>query len=188
PRSEFRSPRTPDAHASVSSPAAAAAIRRTGFMERHLGLPDHSGLMLAARITLPHFSVSAATKLPKSEGEPAITVPPRSASRALSWGSARAALISLLSLLTISAGVPVGPPTPYQPPVPSPLPRCSRFRPRPSRLASKSSRTRCGGPSMAAPHPDLQDYRFTDIADCCARAARGHAAIAPPSRVMNSRR
>src|SRR5215813_11148219 len=33
----------------------------------------------------------------------------------LKLGSARAALISLLSLLTISAGVPVGPPTPYQP-------------------------------------------------------------------------
>ena len=76
---------------------------------------NHSGLMLAVRITLPHFSVSSAMSLPKSEGEPAITVPPRSASRALSWGSARAALISLLSLLTISAGVPEGPPTPYQP-------------------------------------------------------------------------
>src|SRR5262245_46447067 len=74
-----------------------------------------SGLMFAARITLPHFSVSSAISLPKSAGEPAITVPPKSASRALSGGSARAALISLLSLLTISAGVPVGPPTPYQP-------------------------------------------------------------------------
>src|SRR5215510_14981529 len=74
----------------------------------------HSGLMPANLTTLAHFSVSAATKLPKSEGEPAITVPPRSASRALSWGSVRAALISLLSLFTISAGVPVGP-TPYQP-------------------------------------------------------------------------
>ena len=79
------------------------------------GRADHSALMPANLTTLAHFSVSAATKLPKSEGEPAITVPPRSASRALSWGSARAALISLLSLLTISAGVPEGPPTPYQP-------------------------------------------------------------------------
>src|SRR5262245_42497799 len=33
----------------------------------------------------------------------------------LKLGIGRAALISLLSLLTISAGVPVGPPTPYQP-------------------------------------------------------------------------
>src|SRR5262249_17513239 len=92
------------------------AIRKTGFMEyRARPTPNYSALMLAARITLPHFSASSLMSLPKSEGEPAITVPPRSASRALSWGSARAALISLLSLLTISAGVPVGAPTPYQP-------------------------------------------------------------------------
>src|SRR5262245_9756206 len=76
---------------------------------------NHSRLMPANLTTLPHFSVSAATKLPKSAGEPAITVPPISASRALSWESARAALIWLLSLLTISAGVPVGAPMPYQP-------------------------------------------------------------------------
>src|SRR5262249_58568934 len=88
-------------------------IRGTGVTEYRSEFSDHSGLMPANFTTLPHFSVSAAMKLPKSEGEPAITVPPRSASRALSWGSARAALISLLSLLTISAGVPLGPPTPY---------------------------------------------------------------------------
>jgi hypothetical protein len=41
-------------------------------------------LMLAARITLPHFSVSSAINLAKSAGEPASTVPPRLASRA-SW-------------------------------------------------------------------------------------------------------
>ena len=68
--------------------------------------------MLAARITLPHFSVSSAMSLPKSAGEPASTVPPRSASRALILGSARPALISLLSLSTISAGVFLGAPTP----------------------------------------------------------------------------
>jgi hypothetical protein len=28
----------------------------------------------------------------------------------------------------------------------------------------------------------------TGIAGCCARAASGHAAAAPPSRVMNARR
>src|SRR6266540_776237 len=37
--------------------------------------------MLAARITLPHFSVSSAMSLPKSAGEPASTMPPRSAMR-----------------------------------------------------------------------------------------------------------
>ena len=65
----------------------------------------HSALMLAARITLRHFSVSSAMSLPKSAGESVSTSPPRSASRALILGSARAALISLLSLSMISAGV-----------------------------------------------------------------------------------
>jgi hypothetical protein len=32
--------------------------------------------MLAARITLPHFSVSSAMNLPKSAGEPENAVPP----------------------------------------------------------------------------------------------------------------
>jgi hypothetical protein len=48
----------------------------------------HSGLMLAARITLPHFSVSSAMSLPKSAGEPGRTVPPRSPNRAFILGSA----------------------------------------------------------------------------------------------------
>ena len=72
----------------------------------------HSGLMPADLTTLPHFSVSSAMSLPKSAGEPASAVPPRSASRALILGSARPALISLLSLSMISAGVFLGAPTP----------------------------------------------------------------------------
>src|SRR5262249_38941791 len=76
---------------------------------------DHSALMLAARIPLPHFSVSSAMSFPKSAGEPTSGVPPRSASRALILGSARAALTSLLSLLTISAGVAFGAQRPDQP-------------------------------------------------------------------------
>jgi len=39
----------------------------------------HSALMLAARITLPHFSVSSAMSFPKSAGEPASATPPKSA-------------------------------------------------------------------------------------------------------------
>jgi hypothetical protein len=31
-------------------------------------------------------------------------------------------------------------------------------------------------------------YPTTGIADCCARAASGHAAVAPSRSVMNSRR
>ena len=58
---------------------------------------DYSGLIFVARIKLPHFSVSSATSLPNPAGEPGSAVPPNSASRALIFGSARPALISLLS-------------------------------------------------------------------------------------------
>jgi len=49
------------------------------FAERTLrnispGRADHSALMLASRITLPHFSVSSASSLPKSAGELTNTV------------------------------------------------------------------------------------------------------------------
>src|SRR5260221_8833187 len=60
--------------------------------------------MWAARITLPHFSVSAAMNLPKSAGVPVSAVRPRSAKRALMPGLAKPALISLLSFSMISAG------------------------------------------------------------------------------------
>src|SRR5207302_1514941 len=57
-----------------------------------------SGLRPANFTTLPHFSVSSAMKLPNSAGEPGNGVAPRSVSRALIFGSANAALISLFSL------------------------------------------------------------------------------------------
>src|SRR5215468_9150848 len=75
---------------------------------------DYSALMLAARITLPHFSVSPAISLPKSVGDPGSISPPSSASRDFVLASARPALISLLSLSTISAGVAFGAATPCQ--------------------------------------------------------------------------
>src|SRR5262245_26964859 len=71
-----------------------------------------STLMLRARITLPHFSVSSAMSFAKSAGEPG-SASPRSARRTFILGSARAALTSLLSCWTISAGVFLGTPTPY---------------------------------------------------------------------------
>src|SRR5262245_66402307 len=76
--------------------------------------PPQSALMPVNLTTLPHFSVSSAISLPKSAGEPASTVPPRSANRVFMLRSARPALISLLSLSTISAGVAFGTQTPYQ--------------------------------------------------------------------------
>src|SRR5262249_28086010 len=57
----------------------------------------YSGLMLAARITLAHFAVSSAMSVPKAAGVSANAVPPKSAKRALIFGSASAAAISLLS-------------------------------------------------------------------------------------------
>ena len=88
------------------------------FAERDLWNIDpaanepHSAWMLRARITLPHFSVSSAISLPNWTGDPGSSVPPRSARRAFILGSSRAALTSLLSLLTISAGVAFGTPRP----------------------------------------------------------------------------
>src|SRR5262245_30024388 len=84
----------------------------TGDYGISVRLPDHSGLMPANFTTFAHFSVSSAISLPKSLGGPGSTVPPRSASLAFILGSPRAALISLLSLSTISAGVAFGAPMP----------------------------------------------------------------------------
>jgi tripartite-type tricarboxylate transporter receptor subunit TctC len=61
--------------------------------------------------TVPEF---VAMSLAKSAGEPGVGVLPRSASRPLIFGSARPALISLLSLSIISEGVSFGPPMPLQ--------------------------------------------------------------------------
>src|SRR5262245_49785695 len=75
----------------------------------------YSALMLAARITWPHLSVSLVMSLPNSAGEPASNMPTTSASRALILGSTRPALISLLSLSTIAAGVFLGAPKSNEP-------------------------------------------------------------------------
>src|SRR5262245_34873505 len=65
-------------------------------------------------MTFPHFSVSSAISLEKSVGEPARDVPPRSANRAFILGSATAVISSLLSLDTMSVGVPFGAAMPHQ--------------------------------------------------------------------------
>src|SRR3974377_1549148 len=72
----------------------------------------HSTLRLANLTTLPHFSVSAAINLPKLAGVTTIGMPPSSSSFAFSLGSARPALIALLSVSTISFGVFFGAPMP----------------------------------------------------------------------------
>src|SRR5262249_25384232 len=75
---------------------------------------DQSALMPTDLITLAHFSVSSAMSLPKSAGETTSGVTPKTASRAFILGSARPALISLLSLSMISPGVFLGTPRPCQ--------------------------------------------------------------------------
>src|SRR5262249_61978915 len=65
----------------------------------------HSAFAPAILTTLPHFSVSSMTSLVNSACDPGSTVAPRPANRDFSVGSARAALISLLSLPMISDDV-----------------------------------------------------------------------------------
>jgi hypothetical protein len=91
------------------------ASRTEQYWCRKGNAQDHSDFMPANLTTLPNLSVSAVMCLPNSAGEVAKTVPPKSARRALILGSARPALISLLSLLMISTGVPFGNPMPVHP-------------------------------------------------------------------------
>src|SRR5262249_1621907 len=67
---------------------------------------DHSGLMLAARITLAHFSVSSIKSFPNSVGDNGMGTFPRPVMRSLTLGSDRPVLISRLSLSIIACGVP----------------------------------------------------------------------------------
>src|SRR5262249_28429976 len=82
------------------------------FAERNVieyrGRWAHSGLTLAAWITLAHFATSSAMSFPNSAGVIGIGAPPSSTRRALSLGSARPALISRFSVAMISGGVFLG--------------------------------------------------------------------------------
>src|SRR5262249_13396464 len=103
----------------ISRPCNDLQCRDSGLVQRNImedlpGLPDQSALTPANFTTLADFSVSSTRSLPKSADEPGRAVAPNSANRAFILGSARAALISLLSLSTISAGVLFGAPTPVQ--------------------------------------------------------------------------
>src|SRR5262249_48443507 len=69
---------------------------------------DQSALMPANFTTLAHFSVSLARRWPKLAGGPGSIVPPISASRTFALGSARIALISMLSRPMTSGGVFLG--------------------------------------------------------------------------------
>src|SRR5207302_115635 len=86
-------------------------LRPTCNVPRRLG--THSAFAPESLTTRAHFSVSLAKNVAKSAGEPGSGVPPSSAMRAFIRGSAKAALSSLLSRSTISAGVPAGAAMPY---------------------------------------------------------------------------
>src|SRR5215471_4145372 len=73
---------------------------------------DQSSLMPADLVTLAHFSVSSAMSFPNSVGVIGIGTSAKPASRSFILGSARPAVISLLTLSITSAGVPFGAPTP----------------------------------------------------------------------------
>src|SRR5262245_41835793 len=109
----FRMP-APTATGAYRKGRTTSAISPNGGYGISTGDRPQSALMLRARMTLPHFSVSSAMSLPKAAGAPGRTVPPRSATRDFILGSAWLAMITLLILSTISAGVFLGPPTPYQ--------------------------------------------------------------------------
>jgi hypothetical protein len=72
---------------SITSSAAIRQTKRYGMCSR----ADHSALMLAARITLPHFSVSSATSFPNSAGVIGMGSPASSARRVCNFGSANTA-------------------------------------------------------------------------------------------------
>src|ERR1700719_3386062 len=75
---------------------------------------DQSALAPENFTTFAHFCVSSEMKVPNSADEPVSIMPPSSVSLVFSLGSARPALISLLSLSMTSVGVFFGAPTPYQ--------------------------------------------------------------------------
>src|SRR5262249_40473657 len=75
---------------------------------------DQSALAPENFTTFAHFCVSSEMKVSKSADDPVSIMPPSSVSLVFTLGSARPALISLLSLSMISAGGFFGAPTPYQ--------------------------------------------------------------------------
>src|SRR5580704_12650831 len=98
----------------LAGPAAGPAAVENDPKETGRAAQDHSGLAWENFTTLLNFSVSSTMSLPKSAAEPGSAVAPKSANRAFILGSTSAALISMLSLSTISAGVFFGAPTPVQ--------------------------------------------------------------------------
>src|SRR5262245_65608893 len=100
-------------HHFLRSPRRYDRVPSFAKMKRY-GISAHSPLMFAVRITLPHFSVYSTMNLANSVGELTNGSAPKSTSRALNVGSARAAFTCLLRIAMISGGVPAGAAIPSQ--------------------------------------------------------------------------
>ena len=85
-----------------------------GFIEGLSRQLDYSTLIFANLLTLPHFSVSSAMNFPNAPGAIGVGSTPTARRWAFKFGSATPAMISVLSLSMIAAGVPVGTQMPYQ--------------------------------------------------------------------------
>jgi hypothetical protein len=82
----------PDADSRITSTLILTAAACSPSNGRHRMYDDQSALSPAALTTLPHFSVSAAIRRPKSEGEPGNGVPPKSTIRLCILESLRGAI------------------------------------------------------------------------------------------------
>src|ERR1700730_18261247 len=84
-------------------------VRTTpAFRPQRTSRRDYSILILADRMTLPHFSVSSAMSLPNSAAVIDSGRTPKSTRRPRVSGSATMALIVVLSLSTMALGVATG--------------------------------------------------------------------------------
>src|SRR5262249_16183311 len=109
---ELAQPRAVAERAQIVDAEPAVAAQVLGTLTVHCDDPGmrfvYSRLTPPSLITLAQLAVWGARRVPKSAGLPGTSMPPSSARRALTFGSAKAALISLLSLSMISGGVPFG--------------------------------------------------------------------------------
>src|SRR5215831_3266392 len=96
-------------------PRDCAERKRYGICAATARITYHYGLIPANFTTLAHFSVSSPISAPNWVGVIGIGSAPRPLIRASSCGSASPAVILLLSLSMIAAGVPLGAPIPIQP-------------------------------------------------------------------------
>ena len=138
---------------------------------------SHCALMLAARITLPHFSVSSAINLPKSAGEPVSDRAAQVGKPRLHLGIGEAGIDLLVELVDDLGGCVPGcadtePSSPHSPA--RTRPRSGYLAVRPTRRGRNRQRTQLAG-------PDVLDRRgHSDEGHLDLTAERSVSAGAPP--------